>query len=190
MSRGDPATRARILDAARELLEEAPGAPISMGEVARRAQVSRQALYLHFEDRATLLLEVARAADAAARTPREQARIDDAPDGLSALREAVALQSRLKPRLHGIATALDVLRRSDDAAEAAWREREEGRLRRCEQVVARLAAENRLAERWSVEDAARLMWALTAQHAWEDLAWPADRYTEQVTALLERALLR
>ena len=58
MSSGDPATRARILAAARALLEERPGTGPSMGEVAARAGVSRQALYLHFADRSALLLEV------------------------------------------------------------------------------------------------------------------------------------
>jgi len=69
MSSGDPATRARILTAARALLEEHPGVAPSMGAVARFAGVSRQALYLHFDDRAGLLLEVTRAADVQARTP-------------------------------------------------------------------------------------------------------------------------
>lgn len=192
MSSGDPATRSRILGAARALLEERLGAGPSMGQIASRAGVSRQALYLHFADRAALLLEVTRAADAAARTPEEQRLVDDAPTGRAAMAEAVALQARLKPKLHAVATALDTLRRGDPDAQAAWQERDHARLGRCTQVVERLAAEGDLASCWTVADAARLMWAVTSQRVWEDLVldqdWDANRYASSLTQLLERAL--
>ena len=134
MSSGDPATRRRILDAAKALLEANPGAPISMAAVATRAGVSRQALYLHFADRTSLFLEVSRVLDASLRTPARQRRVDDAPTARNALREAIALQAWLKPRLKGVATALDVLRRSDPAADAAWKEREHARLLYLDQI--------------------------------------------------------
>ncbi|MFC6081691.1 TetR/AcrR family transcriptional regulator [Sphaerisporangium aureirubrum] len=194
MSSGDPATRARILRAARELIEEQRGTGPSMAEVAKRAGTSRQALYLHFADRTALFLEVTRDADATARTPAEQRRVDEAPTARDALAEAVALQCRLKPRLHAVATALDTLRRADDAAGAAWEEREQARLTRCEHVTRRLAEEDALSAEWTPATAARLMWALTSQRVWEDLVlgqgWSADQYTRHVTDLLERALLR
>lgn len=194
MSSGDPATRRRILDAARALLEDDPGAPPSMGDVARRAGVSRQALYLHFSDRADLLLEVTRAVDASLRTPARQRRVDGAPTGRDALREAVALQAWLKPRLHGVVTALDALRRTDPAAQAAWQERDHARLARCEQVVRRLADDGDLADGWDVAGAARCVWAVTSQRVWDDLVndqgWSSARYRTHVTRLLERALLR
>lgn len=194
MSSGDPATRARILQAARALLEERPGAEPSMGEVARRAGVSRQALYLHFADRSALLLEVTRAVDAAERTPEEQRRVDEAPTGTAALAEAIALQARLKPRLHAVVAALDALRRSDKAAQAAWEEREHARLGRCQQVLGRLADDGALAPEWTEDGAARLMWAMTSQRVWEDLVldqgWTTEQYTTHLTDLLTRALLR
>lgn len=194
MSSGDPATRARILTAARGLLEEKPGVPVAMAEVARRAAVSRQALYLHFADRSALFLEVTREADATSRHPERQRRIDDAPSGRAALREAVAVQAELKPELRGIATALDVLRRTDPAAQAAWAEREEARRGRCGQVVARLEAEGELAAGWDADGATACLWAMTSQRVWDDLVihlgWPTERYRAHVIALAEGALLR
>ena len=194
MSSGDLSTRQRILDAARGLLEATPGASVSMGEVARRAGVSRQALYLHFADRTSLLLEVSRVVDATLRTPARQRRVDEAPTARDALREAVALQAWLKPRLEGVATALDVLRRTDPAAHAAWKEREHARLDRCEQVVRRLSHEGELLPRWNVATAARCFWAVTSQRVWDDLVmdqgWSSDRYRKHITALPEGALLR
>ena len=193
MSSGDPATRRRVLDAARALLEASPGASVSMGDVARRAGVSRQALYLHFADRTALFLEVSRRADASLRTPARQRRVDEARTAREALREAVALQAWLKPRLKGVATALDVLRRSDAAADAAWREREHARLERCEEVVRRLHLEGELLPRWDVATAARCFWAVTSQRVWDDLVmdqgWSSERYRKHITALLEAGLL-
>ena len=164
-----------------------------MGAVAERAGVSRQALYLHFADRTGLFLEVSRVADATLRTPQRQRRVDEAPTARHALREAVALQAWLKPRLKGVATALDVLRRTDPAADAAWKEREHARLERCEEVVRRLQAEGELAPGWTVDSATRCFWAVTSQRVWDDLVmdqgWSTDRYRHHVTALLERSLL-
>ena len=57
-----------------------------MGQIARHAGLSRQALYLHFADRASLFVEVSRMADAAARTPERQRRVDEAPTARDALR--------------------------------------------------------------------------------------------------------
>jgi AcrR family transcriptional regulator len=194
MSSGDPATRRRILEAARALLEAKPGANISMSQVAERAGVSRQALYLHFADRTSLFLEVSRLADSTLRTPARQRRIDEAPTARDAFREAIALQAWLKPRLKGVATALDVLRRSDPAADAAWKEREHARLEQCEQVIRRLQDAGDLAPRWDVATAARCLWAATSQRVWDDLAmdqgWSTAQYRIHITALLEAALLR
>jgi AcrR family transcriptional regulator len=194
MSSGDPATRQRILEAARTLLEERPGANLSMGEVANRAGLSRQALYLHFTDRSALFLEVSRFADSTNRTPARQRRIDEAPTARDALREAIALQAWLKPRLRGVATAIDVLRRSDPAADVAWKEREHARLERCKQVVRRLHDEGELAAGWDVTAAARCLWAVTSQRVWDDLVmdqgWSTAQYRKHLTALLEAALLR
>lgn len=194
MSSGSPATRRRILEAAWALLEERPGADIAMGQVADRAGVSRQALYLHFADRTSLFLEVSRLADSTLRTPPRQRRIDEAPTAREALREAIDLQAWVKPQLKAIVSALDVLRRSDPSAEAAWMEREHARLARCEKVIRRLSDEGVLAAGWDVASAARCFWAVTSQRVWEDLVvdqgWSTTEYSNHITALLEAALLR
>ena len=93
-----------------------------------------------------------------------------------------------------MATALDILRRSDPAADAAWKEREHARLERCEQVVSRLQAEGDLTPGWDVPSAACCLWAVTSQRVWDDLAidqgWSTTQYRKRLTALLEAALLR
>ncbi|MDQ3877899.1 MAG: TetR/AcrR family transcriptional regulator [Actinomycetota bacterium] len=193
MSSGDPATRKRILRAAWDLLESADGTPITMGDVAERAGVSRQALYLHFADRTDLIVEASRLWDATLRGSRQR-RIDEAPTARQGFKEAIRLQAWLKPRLQGVATALEVLRRSDPAADAAWKEREHARLTRCEELIQRLAEEGELAAGWDQADAARCFWAATSQRVWEDLVidqrWSNHKYRAHLTTLLEASLLR
>jgi len=186
-------TKRRILIAALELLEERPGVPVSMGEVARRAGLSRQALYLHFADRTTLLLEASRQADSDNRTPARQRRVDQAATAREALRETVRLQAYLKPRLHGMTTALAALRRTDPDAEAAWQDRDQARLGRCRELAQRVQDEGALRGDFTVEAAAGLIWGLTSPAVWEDLVinlgWDNAQYVRHVTGVLEKGLL-
>lgn len=185
-------TRIRILTSARRLLEEDPHSA-TMATIAAAAGVSRQLLYFHFDGRLDLLLNLSRAIDAEVRTEERQAKVDGAPDAVSALREAVALQGYIKPRIEGIATAIDEMRSDDPAAAAAWSERERSRYRRCLAVVRRLEREGALSSGWKVAVAARLMWSTTGQRAWRELVvesgWSTRRWIGHTTALLERALV-
>ncbi len=186
-------TRRRILEAARGLLESAPGAPVAMSNIAAAAGVTRQLLYFHFENRTALLLELSRLVDAEARTPELQATIDNAADGCAALRAAVRVQAAIKPKIHAVATSLELLRPTDDAAAAACEEREDARLGRCRVVIDRLAREGLLARRWRRETAAELLWSVTSLRAWEDLVhrrgWTDQDWIRWTTATLEAALL-
>jgi hypothetical protein len=88
--------------------------------------------------------------------------------------------------------AVDVLRRTDEAAAAAWQEREGARLQRCSAVVERLANEGLLAKNLSVTAAATLMWAVTSQRMWEDLvvdqSFTARQYVTHITHVLKAIL--
>lgn len=184
-------TQARILDAAAQLLA-AGQVDVSMGQIAQAAGVSRQLLYFHFEGRGDLLLNLSRRVDATVRTAVLQQRIDDAPDAIAALREMVAVQGRIKPRLEGIVAAIDHLRATDADAAAVWNERERSRYRRVREVVARLDAEDCLAHPWEVTAAARMAWSVTSQRAWRELTqagWSTRRWVEHTTELLVGALV-
>lgn len=193
MSRGE-STRAAILAATRELLEGSGGSTVSMGDIADRAGVTRQLLYHHFSGRGDLLLELSRAIDREVRDPTRQQRVDAAPDGLTALREAVALQGHIKPQIHAVFQALDRLRDHDPDAAHTYREREQARRRRCADVVQRLKEDGLLRSDWDVPSAAMLMAVVTSQEAWRvaviDGPWDNAEWVAQTTHLLESALLR
>ena len=71
-------TRSRVLTATLDLIQRVPG-PISMGAIAKEAGLSRQALYLIFEDKADLFIGLLRFVDGRRGLVEEIAKIRDAP---------------------------------------------------------------------------------------------------------------
>jgi AcrR family transcriptional regulator len=187
-STGDPETRRRILDATLRLVTERGGADVTMAQIAQAARISRQALYLHFADRAALFTALVQHADERQGIPEAVQRIREAPDAVAALREMVAMQARMNPRIWPIARALDAVRRADAAAERSWQDRLAYRLAGCQGIVARLAAEQVLKAGMDQAIAADLLWTLTSLRLWEDLVllrrWSVKRYQQHVSAMI------
>jgi AcrR family transcriptional regulator len=185
-------SKGRILDVALALITKRRGADVSMAKIAKAARVSRQAMYLHFADRADLMLALVRHADEKRGLENEIRKIAAAPTGVAAMREMVALQARMNPGVWAIARALDAVRRTDAAAEQGWQDRLKHRHSGCTQVVQRMHREGSLKSGISQEAAADLLWNITSLRTWEDLVlargWTAEEYAERVTRLLLDAL--
>jgi AcrR family transcriptional regulator len=191
---GDPATRRRILDAALKLTVKRGGADLTLAEVARAARVSRQAIYLHFADRAELFIAVARHIDDLRGIPAAIQRIADAPTGVAAIRVAVSMQARLNPDVWPVARALDAVRRLHEAAERSWQDRLDARLHGCRAIVSRLDQEGSLRPDLTVTVAADLLWTLISLRMWEDLVlqrgWTAADYEQRIGDLAVATLTR
>ena len=112
---GEPATRQRICEAALRLIVKRGGVDVPLADVAKAARVSRQALYLHFKDRAALFLAVAQHADDKRGLPEAIRRLQQAPTGLDALRHMAATRATLNPEIWPLARILDSIRREDPA---------------------------------------------------------------------------
>ena len=192
--RGDPNTRRRICEAALLLIFKRGGADVTLAEVARAARVSRQALYLHFADRADLLLALVRYADERRGLPAAIQRIADAPTAIAALHEMVAMQAKMNPMIWPLARLIDSVRRQDKAAELSWQDRIASRLQGCRRIVARLNQEGSLQPGLHAGVAVDLLWTLTSLRTWEDLVllrgWTTRQYKEQLTGILMRVLVR
>jgi AcrR family transcriptional regulator len=189
---GKPDTRQRILEAALELMRRG-AAGASLVQIARHAGVSRQAVYLHFADRAALFLALVRHVDAQRDLAGALKRLDEAPTGVAALQAAVDMQADLNPALYPIAAAMDAVRRQDEAMEQAWQDRLANRLRGARAIADRLAAEGALRPGLAPDTAADLVWTMISLRMWEDLVvgrgWTAERYREHIGEALRRALL-
>jgi AcrR family transcriptional regulator len=178
-------TRERILSAARELIEQDGGVP-SMSELARAVGISRQALYLHFQDRASLLLALAAHVDEHEDLQAWIAAVQAAPDAAGQIRAWAQMQAWRNPKIAPLARALD------QAASAAWRDRTGNRMRGATAIITRLREEGRLHPSWETREAAILLWELTSFRVWDDLVNESglalDRYAEIVTAAALAAL--
>jgi AcrR family transcriptional regulator len=185
-------TAARILDSALVLITKRGEAKVTMAHIARAARLSRQAVYLHFADRAALMLAAARHLDERLGLTDEVRRIENAPTGAAMVAAMVSLQARRNPALWPLARAVDAVRRTDAAAEHAWQDRLDNRLHGCQAIVAQLEREGNLREGLDRSFAADLLWSLTSLRAWEDLVlqrgWSTDQYVGHVTELCLEAL--
>ena len=190
---GDPSTRARILDATWELVAE-QGAGLKLSEVASRASVSRQAIYLHFGDRPGLLVALVQHMDNTLDLGESLAAVHAAPDGGSLLEAAMALNTTFWTQVLPIAQVLEAAQHDDEALGAAWRDRMRFRQATFRAVVEALAARGELDEDWSVDDAAATLYAVAHFDTWRELVielgWSDDHYVNAMTHLLRRALLR
>jgi AcrR family transcriptional regulator len=74
-------------------------AGFTMAQIAKKAKVSRQALYLHFADRAQLLDALVRYADEKRGLTSAIQHIVDAPTAREALGRMVSLQALQNPHL-------------------------------------------------------------------------------------------
>lgn len=189
---GDPETRERLLQAASELaLEQGPS--LRLADVAARAGVSRQAVYLHFGDRARLLLTLLAWGDQALELGELLARVTEAPTGVEALERMVEVHAAYSPRIDALARILEAHQYQDPAVAAALRDRLDFRRAAHRAVIARIAAEGDLADGWTVDTAADLFFAVTLATPWRELTgtcgWSAGQYAERMSQLLRRALI-
>src|ERR1700704_3979860 len=129
-----------------------------MSEVARAVGISRQALYLHFPERASLLLALVANVDQEEDLEAGVGGIDAAPGAAAQIRAWAQMQSWRNPRIAPFARALDQARHSDEAVSKAWRNRTDNRMRGAVAIVNRLREEGRLHPNWRTEEAATLLW--------------------------------
>jgi len=193
VSSSEPTTRARILQATLALIEGG-ATGITMSQIAKQAGLSRQALYLIFENKADLFVALLRYVDGKRGIVQEQARIRAAENGVAALLALVDRQARLCPAYKPLADAFELLRRQDPDAEQAWQDRQSDRLEGCRVVAARIKADGKLRDGISISAAADLIWSLTSSATWDDLVvksgWTAAAYRRHIGEVLRLSLVK
>ncbi len=189
---GDPDTRRRILDATWALVAE-QGARLRLADVAARASVSRQALYLHFGDRSGLLVALVQYMDETLDLGESLAAVNAAPDGPALIEATMRLNTRFWTQVLPVAQVLEVARHDDDDLAAAWRDRMSFRQATFRGIVETLVARDQLAPGWSVDDATATVYAVAHFDTWRELVvefgWSDDRYVEVMSRLLGGAML-
>jgi len=185
-------SRTRVLDAALRLIRKRGDAAVTMAQIAKAARLSRQAVYLHFADRADLMVALARHVNESLGLPAEIQRVMNSPTGIEMIEAFVSMQARGNPAVWAVARAIDAVRRTDAAAELAWQSRLKSRLDGCRVIVSRLETEGSLRAGLDPSIAADLLWTMTSLRMWEDLVlereWSHEQYQGYVTNVLIGAL--
>ncbi|MEN8041959.1 MAG: TetR/AcrR family transcriptional regulator [Actinomycetota bacterium] len=189
---GDPETRRRILEATRELISK-HGSDLRLGDVADRAGVSRQTIYLHFGDRTHLLVALVRHMDESLDLGESLAHVRAADNSSEAIARTMELHSSFSAAIDSVALVLESAQYEDEALSTAWRDRMRFRLGVHRDLVQRMADCGDLADTWTVDAAADLFYAVTLPGPWRELTrelgWSDEQYIEGMSGFLQRALL-
>ena len=186
-------TRTRILDSALRLLEAGEGNRVRMGDIARAAGISRQAVYLHFASRAELLTDATRHLDALKNVDARLAESRAAPTGVGRLDRFIEAWGGYIPEIYGVARALLAMMETDTEAEEAWNGRMQAMREGCAAAISALARDGTLHPSVSEREATDLLWTLLSVRNWEqlrhDCGWPQERYIASVKAMARRAFV-
>jgi AcrR family transcriptional regulator len=179
-TRGD--TRARILDTAWKLVGERGVEAVTVADVAAAADVSRQLVYVHFENRAGLLVAMARRHDVRSGFA---GRVAEA----AALAPVAALERLLRewfaylPEILPVARALEAAAVNGDEGGAAWRDRMDDLREVLAAAVDRVATDGRLTRGWTPATATDWVWARAQPSAFAhlvtDRGWSPRDYADR-----------
>jgi AcrR family transcriptional regulator len=190
MSSNNPDTRKRILKAALMLLEAGQGKGVRITDIAKRAGITRQALYLHFSTRAELLIATTHYLDEIKGTGERLAPSRTAQSGIERLDAFIEAWGGYIPEIYGIAKALLAMKDTDEAAAGAWGERMQDMREGCEAAIDALNRDNTLSPDHSPDQATDILWTMLSVRNWEQLTiecgWPQQRYIETLKLLARR----
>ena len=194
MSSKNLETRMKILEVTLEILEERRGLGVRMADIAKRAGLSRQAVYLHFVSRAELLNATTKFLDERLDLDRRLAPSRAAKSGTERLALYVEFWANYIPEIYAVAKALLLVLDTDEAAAAAWKDRMTAMREGCQAAIDLLHSEDALAPEWTRETATDVLWAMLSVENWEKLTaecgWSNQQYVERMKAIAQRTLLR
>lgn len=174
-------------------MEERGGQGVRMTDVAGAAGISRQAVYLHFDSRAELMVATARYGDEVRGLDERLSRYRAATGGVERLETYIEFWGNYIPEIYGIVRALLAARETDEAVAAAWDDRMGVVYEACRNIVDRLHGDGMLATGWSLEEAADLLWTMLSIRNWESLTlecgWSTGQYVGWMQELTKRTFL-
>ena len=187
-------TRTRILEATVRMLEEQSGRGARMGDIAKAAGISRQAVYLHFPSRAELLVAATRHLDEALDIDRRLAPSRAAKTGTERLALYIECWGNYIPEIYGVGKALLLTQDTDDAAATAWRERMLAMRDGCRAAIDALHSDGMLTPGWTPKKATDVLWTMLLVPNWEHLTiecgWSTQEYVRWMKFLAQQTFVK
>lgn len=148
---------------------------------------------MSLSSRADLLLALRSHIDAALDIRSSLAPIGSAPDADAAVTAWAGHVAGYHSKIAGVIRAVDQARHRDEDAAALWADSTSAWYAECRQLVRRIDAEGRLAEPWSLEHAADLLWSFMSVDFVEDLigerGWTVEELSNRLALVVRRAIM-
>ncbi len=193
MSSENNPTRRKLLKSAWDLLESGEPSRVRLGDIAKKAGVSRQALYLHFGSRAELLRATARFIDEEQKVDARLEPSRTAASGRERLRIYCMFWAEYLPEIQGVARAFMAMEHDDEDAKAAWADRMAALRHGCEAAVKALKTDGDLRAGLTIAKATDMLWTLMGVPNWQNLTqscgWSQQDYANWLVDSAERLLL-
>lgn len=177
-------TRERILKACYELLVDTGGKGVRMSDIAKRAGVSRQALYLQFDSRADLFVHTTYYADDLHQSEERLATSRTARTGRARLKAYIDAWGDFVPLVAPVLKALTVMSEMDPEAKSALDKRMLDLREGCEAAVAALRRDGDLVSDLTEMVIVDLLWSLMKYDTWRSLTtargWSNDDFKSHV----------
>ena len=175
------------------MLEQSGGHAVRMGDIAKAAGISRQAVYLHFASRTELLIAATLYMDELLDVDARLAPSRAAKAGVERLRLYIEVWGNYIPEIYGVGKALMVAQDTDDAAAAAWRDRMIAMKDGCRAAIDALHADGTLARGWTRPKATEALWTMLLVPNWENLTlecgWSTKEYIRWMQFLAHRTFV-
>ena len=165
-----------------------------MSDIAKRAGISRQALYLHFDSRTELLVETTRFQDQENDAFTHFAPSRDATVGRIKLDAIVTTWASYMPKIWGVARALFQLGETEPEAKIAIEARMQDVREGFENAIRALERDGDLAKGMDIARATDLLETLMHIRNWDRLVntcgWSQDQYAETMKATARALILQ
>lgn len=187
MSSDSNDTRTKIFRATWDLLEAEPSKMPRMSDIAKKAGISRQALYLHFDSRTELLAETTRYQDQQNNAFAHFAPSRDATVGRVKLDAIVSTWASYMPKIWGLARALFQLAETEPEAKIAIESRMADVREGFENAILALQRDGDLPKGMDPRQATDLLHTLMHIQNWNRLVnecgWSQDCYADTMLAM-------
>ncbi len=185
-------TRLSIVEATRTLLEETGYPDISLDDIARKAGVSRQTIYVQFGSKSGVLQALGEHI--------EQAALEGLiPTLLQASNPVEAFRMGLERVVSFYEHNAQVLHNLhaqtvyDASYATVWRDKQQEIWRNTRRLVEWLDREGCLSAAWSVEEATDWLWAASSFESYHQLvrerSWTTEQFVARIMQLVEKSLL-
>ncbi len=174
-----------MLEAALEALQDGE---FTMGAVAQRAGMTRQALYRHFDGLAELAVAAARYSDELHDLSTELTPVLAASNGQDFVREMAAFYGRYNPKIASMVRCAQRIVEQSPASAAALEDRRRARLAGVRSGIDRLRDWGELREGWDTDEAAAWLDSMGSVALWHEQVVAAGWSVERYVRVLERAL--